>query len=327
MNKIQNNQIKKNLLVLLALATVIVLVTCILANSADEIIGDNDNIQSNSAIEAKDYSGDEALLLDRIGGSNISILGDSVSTYCLRSDSWSNNPLYNTTIASNDVWYNSTNCIHSVDETYWKRIIDRFKLNLVVNNSYSGGFLMDSTWGDAGFIRAEQLYADCDGMNPKGTIPDIVIIFLGSNDFFANRHLGSIEDVNLDNYKGNSDGTFDYDHNIISFVDAYAYTISKINQLYDEPDIFLLTIISNGVRPDSMFGDARIKYNDGIKSVAEMFDNVAVVDLDVDSPYINDHYYNYYSDGTAHPNEAGMEYIAERIRTTFVEYYFGREPY
>ena len=278
------------------------------------------DVEATEAIVTESPLSIEEKVKSKIAGKNISILGDSISTFCLGGDSWSNNQEYNTTIAGNDVWYNSQQRLKSVDDTYWKIIIDRFSLNLVVNNSYSGNLMMDSAWGNAGFIRAEELHANTDGMNPKGTKPDIIIIYLGTNDYDLNRHIGTADDIDTNNYVMDDEGKFQ-SYRVKSFIDAYAYAIYKINCLYDEPDIFVITLLPNGMMPESIVPGLRGKYNDAIKYMSQLYSNVTVVDLDADSQISTENYYKYYADRCLHPNEEGMKSIADAVFKAFERRY------
>ena len=67
-------------------------------------------------------------------GKNLSILGDSISTY----DGVSNDVSSNSTIVDNPYFYRDP---FPLDKTYWMRIIKELDWNLFVNNSWSGGNL------------------------------------------------------------------------------------------------------------------------------------------------------------------------------------------
>lgn len=100
---------------------------------------------------------------------NLSILGDSISTYKGISD----NPDINASIICNQSFYKPP---FSQEDTYWEILIKRLSLKLCVNNSYSGGNLSGKDDPCSGINRAYNLSRN------DGTSPDIIILFMGIND-------------------------------------------------------------------------------------------------------------------------------------------------
>ena len=102
------------------------------------------------------------------GKLKISIMGDSISTF-----EEFNPPHYK-------VFYTlsmaKANGLQSVDDTWWKQVIDGLGGELCVNNSYSG-----STVVGIGEMPAcsEQR---CEGLHFDNNTPDIVLIYMGTND-------------------------------------------------------------------------------------------------------------------------------------------------
>ncbi len=103
-------------------------------------------------------------------GKKLSILGDSISTYKGISD----NPEYNRMLRFNKSYYEPP---FPLEKTYWMQIINDLDLTLCVNNSFSGGLLYNENDPDSGICRARFLSRD------NGEIPDIIIVFMGINDF------------------------------------------------------------------------------------------------------------------------------------------------
>ncbi|MDE6061065.1 MAG: hypothetical protein K2G31_06325 [Clostridia bacterium] len=106
----------------------------------------------------------------------ISILGDSLSSF----EGVSNNANINATIGKNPAYYNTV-VPFKLDDTWWMRLINKYKMVLCVNNSWSGGLLYnylpehieDNMSGE---YRAHHLAEN------NGNLPDIIIVFIGIND-------------------------------------------------------------------------------------------------------------------------------------------------
>ena len=108
-------------------------------------------------------------------GKSISILGDSISTFA----GVSNNPSYNPTLSGGAIYYNSGTLGVSRTDTWWQQTIDVLGMELLVNNSWSGSTVLHTRSGTAGAYvdRCVQLH------NTEGEEPDVIAIFLGTNDF------------------------------------------------------------------------------------------------------------------------------------------------
>ena len=104
-------------------------------------------------------------------GLKVSILGDSISTFYAEGSSM--NSLYG---GENQFFYpRYSSTIKTVEKTWWAQLINNNKMVLGVNNSWSG-----STAAGSG-ASAGQSDGRINTINENGT-PDIVIIYLGTND-------------------------------------------------------------------------------------------------------------------------------------------------
>lgn len=104
-----------------------------------------------------------------INGKNLSVLGDSISTYRGVSD----DTLANATLRYNPYYYRPA---FPREKMYWQLVMDRLGLTLCVNNSWSGGNLSGRDNPDSGVNRARQLARD------DGTMPNLILLFMGIND-------------------------------------------------------------------------------------------------------------------------------------------------
>lgn len=203
-------------------------------------------------------------------GKLISILGDSISTY----QGISNDASANKSTAYNPVFYREP---FPVDKAYWKIVADNLGLTLCVNNSWSGGNLSGIDNADSGVNRAHNLSRD------DGTIPDIIIVFMGIND------LGRSIDAEV-------------------FASDYKRTLAIIKEKHPKAQVCCVNLPDRDVflkRRAEIFNTA---INTAVKS---MGDNFFIADL-FSSRLNNDLYYMNTLDGL-HPDEDGMRIIAEIV--------------
>lgn len=226
-------------------------------------------------------------LAEILTGKNLSILGDSISTY----EGWSNNTDANDTIGDNAVYYGGTDndgssYLNSVEQTWWYQIADKTEMNILVNNSYSGDQVLDY-----GQTRCEQLH-DNSGDN-AGTNPDIIAVYFGINDFDRNE---TLEDIQV----------------------GYDTMVSKIADKYADAEIYLFTHVPNGkyTRSESELQ----QFNQIIKDIAEKY-KCKVVNLYENSGITSSNYATYMADGSIHPNSAGMDIITNCFWNVLYETY------
>lgn len=246
---------------------------------------------------------------DVLAGKKISILGDSISTFT----GWSNNATEtNSTIGSNRPYYTGTNIISSVNDTWWKKTVDFLQMRLLVNNSWSGSYVSDNNKNDkpACLDRAYNLY-DNTGDN-AGETPDIVSVYMGTNDFINNVTIGSFESVS-DIYDSASNS---YIGNTKEFASAYAIMLHKIKTSYPNAKVFCFTILPNVRNTNYTFLD---EINQTIRDLADYFD-CELVDLYNNSGITVDNLSSLMGDGL-HPNAVGMTLIAECFERALIEAY------
>lgn len=97
----------------------------------------------------------------------VSILGDSISTYP------GYNPVGFPVFYKEDRLYD--NEIESVNDTWWKQVIDGIGGELCINNSYSGSLVAGEFESSACSIER------CSMLHTK-VAPDIILIYIGTND-------------------------------------------------------------------------------------------------------------------------------------------------
>lgn len=240
-------------------------------------------------------------------GKHFSVLGDSISTL----DGY--NPHgYN-------VFYSGENCnrsgVRHVKDTWWGKVIEYFGGNLLVNNSWSGSrvtkLLLSNSLFPSGCSDERT-----SGLHINDVLPDIIIIYLGTNDW-AQGALCNCEGVNL---VGN--GKYQ------SFDFAYSAMISKIKSNYPKAEIWCCTLNTTYMYSNPSFkfpleytGKHIEIYNSIIRKTANT-QSCKLIDIySYSVPYDS-------IDGS-HPNAVGMNTLANMIINSIVgkksEFYFNND--
>lgn len=144
-------------------------------------------------------------------GKTLSILGDSISTFSGYIPSGNSN------------FYTGSNCgVTSVNDTWWKKLMTALGMTLNLNQSWSGSRVTTTNGTDSAGcgVRCQTL----------GTTPDVIIVYMGINDFN--------NEVTLGTYDGN--GTFPTATN--TFREAYAIMLDKIMTAYPTSEIWCATL-------------------------------------------------------------------------------------
>lgn len=170
---------------------------------------------------------------------SISVYGDSISTY-----QGFNPPDYK-------VYYKdcaaAKNDIRCVDDTWWKQVIDAFGAELCVNNSYSGSMVAEP------FEMCACSDERCFALHGD-TSPDIILIYLGTNDRGFKIKVGADDPMN----------TF-------KFYGGYREMLKKLKRNYPSAKIVCATLLmgrlKEGINIDYdpfMYDDQ--SYNDAIRA-------------------------------------------------------------
>lgn len=237
----------------------------------------------------------------------ITVIGDSISTF----QGYLSNSAY-------AVYYRSGGPI-TVWESWWMRLVSNLNAGLFSNMSSSGSRVtttLDTTSQPSGVTRSKIV------KNSDGESPDIVIIYLGTNDWAANVAVGT--------YNGRgavpTDGS--------TFREAYAMMLDNITSGSPKAKVFCCTLLDRE-RGDSDKSAPEVngsgvylsEYNDAIKEIADVF-NAEVIDLHTCginhhnmSAYMAD--YNTSSGSGLHPNSAGHDLMYRKIRQSVEPYVDG----
>lgn len=198
---------------------------------------------------------------------SVSILGDSYSTFegYLTPDTM-------------DIWYFEgaqdarRTDVKSVSETWWMQLIKKKNWKLEVNNSWSGSTICYTGYRDEDYSRRSFITRV-----PALGSPDIILIFGGTNDSWANAPIGE----------------FKYSDwrraDLYTFRPAMACMLAKIKERYPTADVYVIS-------------------NDGLKP--EITGSMEQICKHYDVPMIQLHGI---SKTAGHPNVQGMMQIAELL--------------
>lgn len=310
------------------------------------------------------HANDERIVspLNRFEGKKVSILGDSISTY----NGVSNNSKYNSTLNKNIGFYPISD-VTSQAETWWQQVIDILGMKLCVNNSSGGGRILSdeklSTTSNGKFtsyLRNVAAYKErCINLhNIDGEKPDVILVFLGTNDFsyhldsekcekckeledcdichgtntcptclsksglnpsFCPQLLGNA-DINSHLISQNQDGSFTY-LTPKTTLEAYAIMLHKMNQMYPNAEIYCMGLLTRR-NPDYPGGyhdhGQPTSFNTEMKKVVERF-GATFVDLESCGIEKDSTVFDrYIYDKAVHPNAAGMDKITEAVISTMI---------
>lgn len=241
--------------------------------------------------DGQNVTGAPADVPTSLAGKTVSILGDSISTY----QGW---------IPEGYACFypDPDNDIKDVSQTWWMQVIQNTGMSLLVNGSWSAS----AVCGDS---RAEDSSAGCssrrivDLMGNTGTVPDVILVYLGANDFFASIPLGKFS------------GTAEYrnDHYIWDFTEGYELMLQKLQAVYPTSKIYCMTLIeaNSGDHPRvNANGNTIADYNSRIKQIAAAH-GISVIDVHNCGLEVYE-LGRFTSDGT-HPNREGAAKMAAYV--------------
>lgn len=212
-------------------------------------------------------------------GKTLSILGDSMSTFggYIPSSYPYHYPRENA--AAEDV--------QIVSDTWWWKLMNALGMTLNINNSYSGSKVTNTF--NTGYIIGDQETADetagcktrCMNLRLGSEDPDVIIIWMGINDFNTEVELGDYDGTTP--LPPDSDPPADPPPNTKVFSEAYAVMLDKILALYPYSEVWVCTLSPCEKNGDIGFpeingnGVALSQYNDVIRNLAKAF-GVRVLD-------------------------------------------------
>lgn len=235
-------------------------------------------------------------------GKKLSILGDSISTFTGYIPSGQSSEY-------NGANYNGL----QVSDTWWMKLINALEMTLLVNNSWSGTCVTtarDSVKGtnSNAMVRSELL----------GENPDVIILYMGINDFCFEVALGTY------------DGRSELPSSGTDFSSAYAITLNNMMTAYPRAEIWCATLPQcerNGSNIPPEINDngvPLIDYNERIKKLALAFGAKVLDFAQSGLTYQNMNIYmGDWQSSTGrglHPNADGMSVLANQAIRQFDPY-------
>ena len=233
----------------------------------------------------------ELMMSDNVG-KYLSVLGDSISTF------------KNYVPAENSVFYDGNkHGITDASKTWWGITMDELGMQLCVNNSWSGS-RVTTTNGTAGAGCMDR----CQNLHTSTHEPDIIIVYMGINDFNNEVPLGTY------------DGKSSIPSETTTFREAYGIMLDKILTRYQNARVFVSTLpYCDRNEDDNEFPEINAEgvplpdYNNAIRELADSF-GLDVIELSkCGITYQNR---KLYLGDELHPNEEGMKLVARKVVNT-----------
>ncbi len=240
----------------------------------------------------------EPVLESALMGKTLSILGDGISTF----QGHSNTAAVNDTLGGNAVWFN-TSRLPSVNDTWWKQAADRYGMQILVNNAWSGSSVT-SACGESSSgwnTRPENLHDNTLSNNPGNAPidPDIIAVYMGAGDLQQNVSCNAALDAAFfERIEAEGFVPSAAEH----FEEAAALMVYKVVTRYPDAEVFLF----NNPVMDCGTAAAREAYNSVFRQLAERYGCTLV---DLYGSAISD--YSTYTQDGIHPNAAGMDVMTE----------------
>ena len=231
-------------------------------------------------------------------GISLSIFGDSISTY------------EGYIPEGFAVFYPSAGEVTRVSQTWWMQLLDDTGMELCSNDSSSGSTCVGDSLGIDEPKYGCSSYRVSSLTGAQGRIPDVIIIYMGTNDLMNHVPLGD------------NDGTEPVEEGMIeNFSDAYCLILDKVQSDYPVARIYCCTLTTIGQRnwesndqPYVTFtnelGLTSEDYSERIETIAKN-KGVPVIDLYHCGIEINN-LHVMTSDGV-HPTPDGMECVEQAV--------------
>ena len=215
----------------------------------------------------------------KYAGKKLSILGDSISTF----DGY---------IPEGNATYYPGGTVTKVSDTWWHKLLTALGMALDTNNSWSGS-RVTTTGGDAS--------AGCMARSQNLGTPDVIIVWMGINDFNNEVPLGTY------------DGTTALPMATNTFREAYAIMLNKILAAYQRAEVWVCTLPQCERNAEAGFpeingdGAALASFNKAIRELADAFGAKVLEHNKCGLTYQNMPVYN---PDNLHPNKFGHSLIA-----------------
>lgn len=185
-----------------------------------EVADAGEPIVADGSVEEEDEAAEEEITFEGFG---LSILGDSISTY----DGYIPEGFA--------VFYPLGGVVTDVSQTWWMRLLEDTGMELCSNDSSSGSTCV----GDS--LSLDDPKYGCSGYRisliagKQGKMPDVIIVYMGTNDLLIGVPLGD------------NDGTKLVDEGMVeNFSDAYTLILDGLESNYPAAQIYCCTLAPVG---------------------------------------------------------------------------------
>ena len=269
-------------------------------------------------------------------GVKLSLIGDSISTYYGVSNSSTYNPLYLTTSeATFGTYYGNTSHgdyaeFSSVKraDTWWQQTVDTLGMDLLVNNAWSGSFtLIDQGQSNTTEYPAAGYKTRCVNLHNGSTKPDIICVYLGTNDiaYYDEYTVGTKANVDTASERNALYTSVNSYKTPSTVIQAYYIMISRMLATYPNAEIYCLlpTICQNAM--GSGRKGALNDFNEGVRYIVDYYagtgKNIFLVDLPEYSGLVDQEVVrNYYYCNNVHPSCEGMDFITSCLVSEILEH-------
>lgn len=241
----------------------------------------------------------EPVFQTNLRGKTLSIVGDSISTY-------------SGYIPEGYAYYYPSieNDVQDVTDTWWMQVLHNTGMRLGTNASYSASAVCGDASSTESASAGSSSRRAADLIARDGTIPDVILVYIGANDFFRSFELGRYDGVAVQRES----------HYILEFTEAYELMIQKLRRTYPAAQIYCCTLTeaNSGDHPRvNERGNTIQDFNARIKQIAAA-NGFPVIDLHACGLEVYE-LNQYTSDGT-HPNKAGAKKMADYITNALIAY-------
>ena len=179
------------------------------------------------------------------------------------------------------IWYDNNvkeqNDVCEVGQTWWYKLIRKEGLKLLGNNSYSGSTVCNTGYNGDDYSDRSFITRMPQTLGYSSTLPNIILIFGGTNDSWADAPLGELKF---------SDWT---EEDLKQALPAYCYMLNYYKMYV--PDSRVINIVNDGLKPE---------ITEGIIAAAKHYGMEYLLLEDIDK-------------GWGHPTVKGMQQICDAV--------------
>ena len=195
-------------------------------------------------------------------GKKVSILGDSISTFT------------GTMPADYNIFYPESGDIPNASQTWWGQLLTNTGMVLCRNASSANTDVTGNSLAMDGSAPGCSIRRIADLKGTDGSNPDVILIYMGINDFARSRTLGSFRAPGVQT-----------EGEVMTFTDAYELMLQKIRALYPSASIYCCTLLercdaygNTGAPAVNQNGDTVADFNAQISAIAAAY-GASVIDF------------------------------------------------